>query len=225
MSKSYEIEIKSLLGSKENADALRQKIVGKGGKIAGTVQDKQLNHYFIYTDLGKFRDNILPHIPENKKEIFSKIVTEGKNFSIRTRETNDKVILVIKASLDDHSSSNGVSRMEFEAEMNMSLEALDRLLLDAGLQYQAKWSREREEYKMGDTTICIDKNAGYGYLAEFEKVVGDENEAGETKRSLLCLMSDFGVEELGQDRLERMFSFYNSHWPEYYGTDKVFNID
>jgi hypothetical protein len=55
--------------------------------------------------------------------------------------------------------------------------------------------------------------------------VDDESKAAKTKNSLISLMSDFGVEELNQDRLERMFSFYNSHWPEYYGTDKVFNIE
>ncbi len=225
MSKKYEIEIKSLLGSKENADALREKIAEKGGKLATTVQDKQLNHYFTYTDLKKFHDDVLLHIPEEKREIFSDLVTRGKNFSIRTRQTNEKVLLVMKVSLDDHSSTHSVSRIEFEAEMKMSLEALDQLLLVSGLEYQAKWSREREEYKMGDTTICIDKNAGYGYLAEFENVVDDESKTAATKESLVSLMSDFGVEELKQDRLERMFSFYNSHWPEYYGTDKVFNIE
>ena len=225
MSKQFEIEIKSLLGSKENAQALKEKIAAKGGDLSQVKESKQLNHYFIYSDLNKFHDAILPLLSDDKKELFSKIVKEGKNFSIRTRETNEKVILVIKASLDDHSSANGVSRMEFEATMNMSLDELDKVLLDAGLTYQAKWSREREEYQVGDTTICLDKNAGYGYLAEFEKVVEDESKASEVKSSLEALMKEFGVEELKQDRLERMFAHYNTHWPEYYGTDKVFNIE
>jgi adenylate cyclase class IV len=225
MSKQFEIEIKSLLGSKENADALKAKIAAKGGDLSKVKESKQLNHYFIYSDLNKFHDALLPLLPEEKKTEFSKIVKEGKNFSIRTREANSKVILVIKASLDDSSSANGVSRMEFEATMNMTLAELDKVLLDAGLTYQAKWSREREEYQVGDTTICLDKNAGYGYLAEFEKVVEDESKVGEVKSSLESLMKEFGVEELKQDRLERMFAHYNTHWPEYYGTDKVFNIE
>ncbi|HZS43164.1 MAG TPA: CYTH domain-containing protein [Candidatus Paceibacterota bacterium] len=224
MSKSYEIEIKSLLGSKENADTLRQKIVAKGGKLKSEIHDKQLNHYFTYTDLSKFHSDILSYLPNDKKEIFSEIITRGKNFSIRTRESNGKVLLVIKASLDDHTSDNGVSRMEFESETNMSLEDLDKVLLAAGLQYQAKWSREREEYQLEDTNITIDKNAGYGYLAEFEKVIENEEEAAAAKSNLLVLMADFGVGELSQERIERMFAFYNSHWPEYYGTDKVFTI-
>ena len=225
MSKQFEIEIKSLLGSKENADALKAKIAAKGGDLSKVKESKQLNHYFIYSDLTKFHDTILPKISDDRKGLFSKIIKEGKNFSIRTREANNKVILVIKASLDDHSSANGVSRMEFEEVMGMTLDELDKVLLLAGLSYQAKWSREREEYQVGDTTVCLDKNAGYGYLAEFEKVVDDETKAGEVKSSLEALMKEFGVEELKQDRLERMFAHYNTHWPEYYGTEKVFNIE
>jgi predicted adenylyl cyclase CyaB len=221
----FEIEIKSLLGTKENADKLKQKLAEKGVDLSKAKQSKQLNHYFTYTDLSKFHDSLLPHISEDKRELFSKIVKEGKKFSIRTRQANEKIILVIKASLDDHSSSNGISRMEFESEMNMTLDELDKLLLDAGLQYQAKWSREREEYELGDAAVCIDKNAGYGYLAEFESVVNDKSQVDDVKEKLFSLMDEFGVEELKQDRLERMFEFYNIHWPEYYGTDKTFIIE
>src|SRR3954470_13702601 len=117
MSKSYEIEIKSLLGSKNNADSLRQKIVAKSGKLFN--QDKQLNHYFIYTDLKKFHDSLLPHIPAKHKINFSRFIQEGKNLSIRTRQANEKVTLIIKASLDDHSSSNGVSREELDIEVKI----------------------------------------------------------------------------------------------------------
>jgi hypothetical protein len=38
-------------------------------------------------------------------------------------------------------------------------------------------------------------------------------------------MKELGVKELDQKRLERMFAFYNTHWPEYYGTDKIFTIE
>lgn len=219
----YEIEIKSLLGSAKRAIKLRGKIIEKGGVLKNS--NKQLNHYFIASDLTNFRDALLPHVEESKKSLFKKNLDEGKNLSIRTRDTDGKVILVVKASIGDDSSSNGVSRMEFESGMNMSLDELDKLLLDSGLEYQAKWSREREEYKLGDTSICLDKNAGYGYLAEFEKVVTDPTLADNIKNELLGIMKSFEVEELSQDRLERMFSFYNNNWKDYYGTDKIFNIE
>lgn len=218
----YEIEVKTLLGAKENADKLREKINEKGASLLG--KNNQLNHYFTVSDASKFKDTLINHISADKKESFEKILTEGNNFSIRTRDTDGEVKLVVKASIGMDSSSNGVSRMEFEDKMNMTLDELDKLLLEAGLEYQAKWSREREEYKLNDINICLDKNAGYGYLAEFEKVVENRASADSVKTNLLTTMKDFGVEELPQDRLERMFSYYNTNWRDYYGTDKVFNI-
>jgi len=35
-------------------------------------------------------------------------------------------------------------------------------------------------------------------------------------------MAKLGATELTQDRLERMFAYYNANWPAYYGTEKVF---
>ena len=223
MSELIEIEIKSLLGDRENAEELKRKIGERGGQLAS--KHSQLNHYFVGTDISRFQESVLPLINEFQKLAFKKILDEGKDFSIRTRSADGKVILVIKASLGEDTSSNGVSRMEFEAEMKMTLEELDKVLLGAGFKYQAKWSREREEYKLADTHICIDKNAGYGYLAEFEKVVTDRNLLDSVKKELTATMQDFGVRELSQERLERMFAHYNEHWQDYYGTDKVFNIN
>ncbi len=219
----YEIEIKSLLGSSERAHKLKEKIKEKGGALV--KKNNQLNHYFILNDVEKFKEKFNSHLSGEDKVKFNKILEEGSNFSVRTRDTDGKVLLVIKASIGDDTSANGISRMEFESEMEMTLNELDQLLLDAGLEYQAKWSREREEYKLGDTNICLDKNAGYGYLAEFEKVVTDHTLADTIKKELLGLMKDFEVKELPQDRLERMFSFYNNNWSDYYGTDKIFNIE
>ena len=229
MASKYEIEIKTLLGAKENADALRNKITESGGALVN--QNKQLNHYFLLQNADALKNKFSSEFADDDAEAFDKILTEGKNFSVRTREVSgadgalSKVLLVIKASIGDDSSSNGVSRMEFEREMKMSLDELDQMLLSAGLTYQSKWSREREEYTMNDTFVCIDKNAGYGYLAEFEKITEDQTKVPEIKTNLLATMSQFGVVELPQDRLERMFTYYNQNWPEYYGTDKVFTIN
>src|SRR3989344_3491052 len=218
----YEIEIKSLLGSAERALKLREKIKEKGGVLKNS--NNQLNHYFVLNDISKFREKFSTHLTREDLIKFNKILEEGSNFSVRTRDTDGKVILVVKASIGDDTSANGVSRMEFESEMKMTLDELDKLLLDAGLEYQAKWSREREEYNLGDTNICLEKNAGYGYLAEFEKVITDHALAGDVKKELLSMMKDFEVVELPQDRLERMFSYYNNNWKDYYGTEKIFNI-
>lgn len=225
MSHNYEIEIKSLLGEKDKADKLKAQVEERGGKLLSC--HKQLNHYFNLEDPEKLEKDFENLIPKDKKESFKKILEDGSDFSVRTREADGKVIFVIKASVDEGTSHNTVSRMEFEAEMDMTLDELDQKLLDAGLTYQAKWSREREEYQLPEdnANICLDRNAGYGYLAEFERVVDSEEYIQEAKESLLKLMEEFSAIELDQDRLERMFEFYNNNWQEYYGTDKVFVIE
>lgn len=221
----YEIEIKSLLGSKENADKLKENLAKKGFDLSKVKTSSQLNHYFTYTDLTLFKEKVSKIIAPEKKEEFNKILTEGKDFSIRTRESNGKVILVIKASLDAGTSSNGVSRIEFEDVVNMTLSELDQTLLDSGLTYQAKWSRSREEFVNGDITVCLDKNAGYGYLAEFETVTENKDLVSEVKTNLENFMKEVECLELQQDRLARMFDFYNKNWKDYYGTENIFSIE
>ena len=108
--------------------------------------------------------------------------------------------------------------------MNMTLDELDQLLLSIGFVYQAKWSREREEYICKETNICLDRNAGYGYIAEFERMVSDIADTDNAKKKLRELMEELGVKELPQDRLERMFAHYNKHWQDYYGTEKIFVV-
>ncbi len=225
MSHSYEIEIKSLLGSKENADKLKHALLQKDPSMSLVGKGKQLNHYFnTPADLSKLEKVVMPIIEKSKIDSLKKIVAEGKKVSIRTRDADGKVLFVIKASISDDSSANGVSRIEFESIVKLSLGKLDQVLLDAGLTYQAKWSREREEYQVGDMHVCLDKNAGYGYLAEFEKVLSSAGEAEKAKTDLLAFMKSVGVIELDQARLERMFAHYNAHWAEYYGTDNIFDI-
>ena len=73
--------------------------------------------------------------------------------------------------------------------------------------------------------MTLDKNAGYGWLAEFEKMTDDPGKVDAAKKEIRALMSRLGVEELPQDRLERMFDFYNKHWQEYYGTDRIFVVE
>lgn len=226
MKHSYEVEIKSLLGSKDSAELLKNNLqkLYPGTKLVS--KGSQLNHYFNPpNDFSLLEKNFAKYIPENKKSTFTNILEHGQKLSIRTRDADGKVILVIKASVGDDTSSNGVKRIEFESVMPMKLAELDKLLLDSGCTYQAKWSREREEYESGNMHVCIDKNAGYGYLAEFERVTDNESLLDGIRTELLKEMGKLGISELPQDRLERMFAHYNANWEKYYGTDKIFNIE
>src|SRR3989338_6755695 len=225
MSNSYEIEVKSLLGSKENCDKLKSLLQSKKPETKLVAKSKQLNHYFIGGDIKNLYKVLSPFVSKEQQTSFKHIIDEGNNPSVRTRQTDGKVIFVIKASIGSSTSSNGVERIEFESIMFMTLDELDKKIIESGYEYQAKWSREREEYDTGDMHICIDKNAGYGYVAEFEKVIQDQSLALFTSEEIREFMRELGIEELPQDKLERMFDYYNKNWPDYYGTDKIFAIE
>ncbi|MEX2033349.1 MAG: CYTH domain-containing protein [Candidatus Colwellbacteria bacterium] len=223
---SYEVEIKCLLGDKNGADDLVRRMGEKDPGLAQLSFHKQLNHYFIGGDLSRLYQNIVPFLKEEKENQLQPLSREAKDFSLRTRWADGDVILVLKISVDDGTSFNTVGRREWEVKMpNLTLEELDALVLKAGFKYQAKWSRERTEYKYLGINTAIDKNAGYGYLAEFEKVVDDETKVPEAKSQLRKIIEDLEAEELDQARLERMFAFYNANWQDYYGTDKVFVVE
>ena len=223
---SYEIEIKSLLGSKENADALIAKMKSSDKAFQVLGSHKQLNHYFTGGSLEKVHEKFKDLIAPSKKASFEEICSKGKDFSLRTRLADKTVILVIKASVDDTTSSNGTARMEFENIFtSMTLEELDAKVVECGFEYQAKWSRERSEYKFRDANVSIDKNAGYGYLSEFEMISDNPSHADELKSKIRLMMDELGVVELPQDRLARMFDFYNKNWQNYYGTDNTFTVE
>ena len=221
----FEIEVKSLLGAKDNADALKEKMHSLDPNLKRVSENKQLNHYFQTGDVQGLYQKVEHLFTGAEHEKLEKVIERGSDFSVRTRQKNDEVLLVVKAAIDEGTSENTVKRIEFEEPVAISLAELDQLVLDAGFEYQAKWSREREEYAYKDASVCIDRNAGYGYLAEFEKIVHDESEADQVRDEIDALMAELGVEELLQDRLARMFDFYNQNWPDYYGTDKTFTVE
>lgn len=222
---TYEIEIKSLLGDKERADFLKHRMKQLDPNVVYAGKHAQLNHYFVGGDLKKLFENVSVYVEPEKRDLFKDIAYKAKDYSLRSRRADSAVLLVIKASMDDTTSANGIARVEFEAiTPDLSLSALDNLVLTSGFTYQAKWSRERETYVYRGTNVTIDKNAGYGYVAEFEHLITDADQVTEAQTRLRVVMTDLGVSELSQDRLERMFAHYNAHWQEYYGTENIFVI-
>ncbi|MDO8522260.1 MAG: CYTH domain-containing protein [bacterium] len=222
---SYEVEIKSLLGSKERADQVRDAMQKADATCALTSRNKQLNHYFTGGNLANLVEIVAPKFPAEISGRLSGLIGRAKDFSVRTRDKDGTVLLVVKASVGDDTSENGIARMEFEEKVSMTLAKLDALVLSAGFKYQAKWSREREEYLCRGVNITLDKNAGYGWLAEFERVVNDKSQLASAETQVRALMQELKVEELPQDRLERMFAFYNTHWKDYYGTENIFMVE
>jgi adenylate cyclase class IV len=223
----YEIEIKVLLTTLENKEKLLTTLQTQFPDMQLKGRSAQLNHYFIWGDFSILKQHMLLLLSWEKFESLEKVLNHEGKFSFRTRFVDGNSILVIKLSLGPDSSANGVSRLEWEQVFEaMPIQGLDYVLLQSGFDYQAKWSREREEYILPkDMIVCIDKNAGYGYLAEFEKVIDDKEKVWETKQEIQIFISSLWFEELPQSRLERMFDFYNKNWSEYYGTEKYFVVD
>ena len=225
---NYEVEIKVLLTSKENRDKFKEKLSHKLMWLKFLWKNSQLNHYFMWWNFDKLKENVFWLLPEDKQESFENILKVSWKHSFRTRYLNWDSILVIKLAINNTaSSSNWVSRLEWEHVFKKTeIDELDKKLLDSDFEYQAKWSREREEYSSkNNITITIDKNAWYGYLSEFEMVVNSKEDAKKAEESIRKLLWELEVEELPQDRLARMFAHYNKNWKDYYGTDKFFIID
>ncbi len=222
----YEVEVKSLLGSEERANEVRGNLyrIDVNTRLAG--RSSQLNHYFMGGNLNALLESVVHRcLSEDKCLRFEQIAKNSKNFSVRTRQKDTGVYLVVKASVDDESSHNGTARLEFDEKVVLPLDTLDSLVLGSGFQYQAKWSREREEYICNGISVCLDKNAGYGWLAEFEKIVHDQADIESARKEIYDFMNQVGAEELSQEHLERMFDYYNKHWQDYYGTEKVFIVE
>lgn len=220
-----EIEVKVLLWEESNATSLIEKLLAHPDSKE-TWWSNQLNHYFLANWSFDILIEILKnHINSAYHAKLENILLNAKKHSIRTRDADGKVLFVVKATQDDTSSENGTARLEFEeATPWLSIQQLDQIILDAWFSYQSKWSRNRKEYAYKDFNVSIDKNAWYGYVAEFEKIISDANQIDEAKESIRQELANLGVEELAQDRLERMFKYYNENRPEYYGTDRTFTI-
>jgi predicted adenylyl cyclase CyaB len=221
----FEIEVKSLLGSEESAARLKARMCELDPECVMIGSNTQLNHYFEGGDVQALYDSVEMLFDDEQKAKLKIIIERGTEFSIRTRQKEDEVFLVVKASIDEGTSANTVKRMEFEEAVDIALPELDQLLINAGFTYQAKWSRAREEYSYKGANVCLDKNAGYGYLAEVEKIVHDESLADQVREEIDAVMAELELIELEQDRLARMFAHYNANWPDYYGTDRIFIIE
>lgn len=226
---AIEVEIKSLLGSSERADEMRKAMLDADPSCTLQSKNKQLNHYFKGGTLKTLAEAAASKLSKEASARLVDLAERAKEFSVRTRDKDGVALLVVKASMDDTTSANGISRMEFEEKVDPpaggDIDELDKLVLSAGFEYEAKWSREREEYVCKGTNVTLDRNAGYGWLAEFERIVNDESDTAFAQHEIRNLMQELGVLELKQDRLARMFAHYNEHWPEYYGTDKIFVIE
>ncbi len=222
-----EVEVKVLLGEQSAADAFIQKLTEADPELKQTAETNQLNHYFDEKgDPARLVSEVSGILRPADLSQLQEITSEFDKFTLRTRFEDGVITLVVKAAKAGEDEQHAVTRVEGDYVANVStIEELDQHVLASGYGYLSKWSRRRKTYRYKDLTVCLDKNAGYGYLAEFERVVRGDEAAEDAKEVILDELAGLGLEELPQDRLGRMFAFYNEHWPEYYQTDKTFIVE
>jgi adenylate cyclase class IV len=223
----YEIEVKVLLQTREAADKLLENIAHTGLECRHIGDEKQLNHYFTGGKLPALAAEFRDRLSVDEHEALTVIAMNAKDYSVRTRDTVDERILVVKASINNDSSELGLTRREWEAKFtDLTIDEIDALVLGAGFEYLSKWSRERETYELENgITLVIDKNAGYGYVAEFERVIDDEKRSVHERDYIIAVIESLGFHEFDHDLHTRMFEHYNARWREYYGTDKTFSLE
>jgi adenylate cyclase class IV len=242
-----ELEKKYLIGS----DITKvQDVIAKLNSLGytKTKEESQTNHYFNFEGSNVRLVEALRDLPEaligdTRLSANNKIASHlaNQSISVRTRYTKgEQPLLCIKSSKKDSSNSNNRLETDFKFSSILSHpnehsngeNKLDFVLIKRGLTIQAKWSRDRVVYQKNNFTVCIDKNAGYGYLVEVETIIDDNFEVNYnsdffTDKALLAIdniAKQLGLEELDSDRLNTMFKFYNENWRDYFGTDKVFEI-
>ena len=220
----YEVEIKSLLPDQQAADKLIERITLKDPSIQLVSEQHQLNHYFHGGNLTSLIETMQAHLSPKQLDLIRNIAARAGHINVRSRLRNDTVLLIVKGSLDDSSAAHSHQRMEFEEPVDLSIDELDELILSSGWQLEAMWQADRKIYRALGLTIDMVRTPGYGYLVEFEIVLSDNTARDEAHSQVIEVMKSLNADELPNDRLERMFAYYNEHWREYYGTDKTFTI-
>lgn len=220
----YEVEARALLGSEAAVVHLKKEMADCVPPCIFKGRELQKTHYFEGGDI-----TVLPHVfatllTKNQNKELARIAQDAHNWTVRTREGHRDITLIIKTASDGVDIMHGSVRREFEGNIALSLEDLDEVLLGAGFKYQSKWSRTREIYHYLDISVCIDLNAGYGYVVEIEKIVQKEGNINGARESVISVMETLGVEESSEKYLQKMFEYYVTHWEEYYGTKRIFTI-
>lgn len=232
---TYEVELKVLLWNTFPPDTFVRALTKDFISIKETTEVKHRNHYFEIPHRAQVIPAFEERLPiDHEQKIQIAEFRDWTNIVIRTREItkgeSKEVLLVMKSTVWLWTSQNGAVRKELEVKVPMPIEDLDAILVaQAEIVPQAKWSRIRRTFDIVDKdwfyfTVCLDKNAGYGYLAEFEVVVNNPKVIDSVKNKLHECIKLMWLDELPEDRLHRMFEFYNKNWQVFYETENYFSI-
>lgn len=169
----------------------------------------------LVADVDKLKNLIESHYPEAikiERKQLNHFFNTGKE---RTRwDSLDGVSYVVK------DNANGLVRGESEtSHYDLSQDELNHILLTSySYTLQAKWSRLRTDYKIGNFTISVNLNSGYRGVCEVETLLESKEESESALEDCRAILAQLGLEELDSELLEQMFSFYNQNWQDFYAT-------
>jgi hypothetical protein len=222
---TVEIEKKCLLdGGEEEAQRLVAKLFELDAKTKKTRSKVLLNHYFELLDKELFVESMKALVEVGRRDEFAEVMTAGKTFSVRTRKSNDDVILMVKATKDKSSAVHGVARLEFEQEVRtFTIEELDSFLIKSGCAAIAKWSGHKDSYICMGEIVEVMFSPGYGWMVEVE-VVQEDGDTETAEKRVDEILEKLGIQAVDPELVERMYAHYNANWEEFYLTERVFRL-
>jgi len=158
-----------------------------------------------------------PHFRETQDNYYYNS-PEGLDLRIRRTDTNAYLILK-KGWMHDEDREELEVRVDEEA-----FDTLDSILTNLGYDYNTKWHRERTEYHYHDFAITLDFNAGYGWVAEIEKVVS-EGEEDSAKQEISALAQEIGLQPTPPEVFDKMYHYYKKNWQYYFDSGKTFTLE
>lgn len=186
---------------------------------------KEIEYKFLLTPKDKKR--LINFLEKNSAEKISEgtqdnfyYITGNKKLDFRIRRTDKESFLILKKGWM-HDDDREEVEIKFDKKDFLTL---DKLITDLGYKYDTKWYRKRIEYKYKNFNIDIDFNAGYGWLAEIEKLVKDEN-ADKAKKEIIDFASEIGLKPTPKSTFDKMYKFYKKNWKHYYDSKEVFSLE
>lgn len=219
-----EIEIKYLLNGKTG----KNELIAALERVFPTHQKKATKTVisYFYKD-GVSHEQILTVgknllMPEEYIELQS-VLNNSDALLVKARSIDDTVYFAVKGSAKGDDPVHAVNRIEFEAEVHVSLEDVGNIIEDAGIEIASKWSSRREFYTLeNNIEMNLEFVAGYGYKAEIEIVINDGDSHEDAIKSIETIAGSLHLTEASQELFGRMYAYYNEHWQEYFNTDREF---
>ena len=98
---------------------------------------------------------------------------------------------------------------------NENRDNLLKLLKCLGYEIEIKWFRKRLLGNYQDITLTLDYTVGYGFIIELEKLIIDESKVEETKKIILNIFKDLGIEVSEKQEFRDKYDDYKINWDKY----------